>query len=348
MTSVEVRDQPESAARPRPSLPPVLRSTAFYILLVVIALFLVFGALTPGNRFLTLDNAFDIGLNGAGLLLLAVATTFILANGNIDLSLGANLVLSSVIASKVILAVGGSAQQVAQGIYPHEATAIVLGVAAGVLTGTAFGLLNGLLVTRLGVNSFIVTLGTMGILTGAALVMTNGSNIANLPTSLQTGFGALTVWRVPVPFLVALGLAAVAWATIRTTRFGTHVLAVGSSLPAARRAGVAVPRVVVATFTLSGFLAGVAGVIDITKFGTTALSGHETDSLAAISAAIIGGTSLFGGRASMGGAIVATFIPITLLSGFVMLDVPPFYQYIAVGTILIAAVYVDGMRRGRL
>jgi ribose transport system permease protein len=110
---------------------------------------------------------------------------------------------------------------------------------------------------------------------------------------------------------------------------------------------VAVGSVTLRVFVVSGLMAGVAGGLDLTKFGTTAISGHETDMLQALSAVIIGGTSLFGGRASMGGSIIAVFIPITLLTGFVMLGVPPFYQYMAVGAILIAAVYIDGLRRGR-
>jgi ribose transport system permease protein len=331
--------------RSRVRLPGGTGSTGFYILLVVIGLFVVFGIITPGHRFLTLDNIFSIGLNG---VLLAVAMSYVLGNGNLDLSIGANLVLSSVVAAKVILALSGSSAQVSQGIYHHQTLAIVAGIAAGVATGVACGLLNGILVTRLRMNSFVVTLGTNGVLTGIALVATNGSNIANLPTSLQTGFGSLTLWRIPVPLLVALFFGCACWAVLRMTRFGSHVLAVGSSVQGATRSGVGVSWVIVRVFALAGLLAGIAGVMDITKFGTTAISGHDSDALQAISAAIIGGTSLFGGRASIGGAMVAAFIPITLLSGFVMMDVAPFYQYIAVGAILIVAVYIDGVRRGRL
>jgi ribose transport system permease protein len=343
---------PKPLARPAKlvpfTLPGLFHTTAFYIGLVVILLFLVFGALTPNHAFLTVPNLISIGVNSAGLMLLAVGMTFVIASGNIDLSVGATLVLSSVVAARVIIALSGTPEEVVAGIYPHETRAIALGFLAALLVGGAMGLLNGLLVTRLRVNSFVITLGTLGLATGMANVITNGANVPYLPLSLQTGIGLRRLWGFPIPLLIALVLAVWGWIWLRRTAFGRHVLAVGSSQKSARRAGVRTNAVVMRVFLLAGIMAGVAGFLDLTRFGTTAITGHETDMLQALSAVIIGGTSLFGGRASMGGSIVATFIPITLLSGFVMIGVPPFYQYMAVGAILIVAVYIDGLRRGQL
>jgi ribose transport system permease protein len=343
---------PNPLVRPsKPSssaVPALFHTTAFYIGLVVIFLFLVFGAVTPNHAFLTVQNAVSIGVNSAGLMLLAVGLTFVIASGNIDLSVGATLVLASVAAARVIIAVSGTPEQVVAGIYPNEALGIALGLLSAVLAGSAMGLINGLLVTRLRVNSFVVTLGTLGLATGLANVITNGANVPYLPLSLQTAIGLRRLLGFPVPLLIALAFAVWAWIWLRRTTFGRHVLAVGSSRRSARRAGVKTNAVVIQVFVVAGTMAGVAGFLDLTKFGTTAISGHETDILQALSAVIIGGTSLFGGRASMGGSIVATFIPITLLSGFVMMGIPPFYQYIAVGAILITAVYIDGLRRGQL
>ena len=341
---------PAPLARPsKPSVIPALfHTTAFYIALVVIALFVAFGFVTPNHAFWTIPNVISIGVNSAGLMLLAVGMTYVIASGNIDLSVGATLVLASVVAARVIIAVSGTPEEVVAGIYPNEMPAIWLGLLAAILTGAAMGLINGLLVTRLRVNSFVITLGTLGLATGLANVITNGANVPYLPLSLQTEIGMRRVLGFPVPLLIALALAIWAWIWLRRTTFGRHVLATGSSRRSARRAGVKTNRVVMGVFLLAGVMAGVAGFLDLTKFGTTAITGHETDMLQALSAVIIGGTSLFGGRASMGGAIVATFIPITLLSGFVMMGIPPFYQYMAVGGILIAAVYIDGLRRGQL
>lgn len=331
----------------RSRIPRFATTTAFYITLVVVAIVIIFGILSPGNRFLTLSNFQALGMNSAGLMLLAIGLTYVIATGNIDLSVGANLVLSSVVAAKVIIASSGTSAQVVAGDYQNEALAIGLGLAAGIITGTVVGVINGLLVTRLGVNSFVISLGTLGVATGVALVLTNGANVPYLPMSLQRAIGHQEIMLIPIPLVIALSVGAVAWVWLRRTAFGRHVLAVGSSASGARRSGVAVNSVVIRAFVISGFMAGIAGGLDLTKFGTTAISGHETDMLQALSAVIIGGTSLFGGRASMGGSIIAVFIPISLLTGFVMLGVPPFYQFIAVGTILVVAVYIDGLRRTR-
>lgn len=336
------------ATLPLPSWRRSLQTSAVYIAVVVVALFLLFWALTPGNVFIGHNNLVSIGLGSAELILLTAAATYVIASANIDLSLGANLVLSSIVGGKVILAIAGTRSQVVAGIYPRGTLAIAVGALAAIATGTAMGWLNGILITRLRVNAFVITLGTMGIGTGLANVLTNGTNIAYLPLTLQTDIGLREIGGVPLPMLLALGIAILSGIWLFRTTFGHHTLAIGSSVTAAQRSGVKTDSVTIHIYMLAGFMAGIAGFLDLTRFGTTALAGHETDMLQALAASIIGGTSLFGGRASMAGAIVASFIPITLLTGFVMMGLPPFYQYIAVGVILIAAMYVDGVRRGRL
>jgi ribose transport system permease protein len=323
-------------------------STTVYIIVALVVIVAAFALTGPEGRFLSLTNLQAIGRNSAGLLLLAIGLTFVLGAGHIDLSVGANLVLSSVVSATMIVELSGSKSEVAAGLHPNAWFAIAAGVLAALVTGTAVGVINGLLVTRLRVNSFVVTLGTMGIATGAARVITNGSNVPNLPPQLQADIGLRTVAAVPVPLIIALMAGIVGIMVLRHTVFGRHTLAVGSATNAARRAGVNVDRTTMLVFTLAGFLAGAAGFLDITRFGTTAISGHETTMLQALSAVIIGGTSLFGGRASVSGSIFATFIPTVLLAGFVMVGLAPFYQGIAIGAVLIAAVWIDQLRRGRL
>jgi ribose transport system permease protein len=225
---------------------------------------------------------------------------------------------------------------------------MLCGLVAGIVTGTLVGLLNGLLVTRLRISSFVVTLGTMGIATGLAQVLTNGSNVPYLPPSLQDSIGMKSLLGIPVPLLIGIVVGACAAVVLALTRFGRHALAVGSSASGSRRAGVQVEAVTTEVFMLAGAMAGIAGFLDITRFGTTALSGHETSMLQALSAVIIGGTSMFGGRASVLGAMAATFIPTVLLAGFVMVGVGSFYQNIAIGVVLIVAVWIDSLRRGQL
>lgn len=313
--------------------------------IVLIVLVLVFGVLSPENRFFSSSNLLSIGSNSTTLLLLAVGLTFVLGAGHIDLSVAMNLVLSSVVAAKVTVGLAGTPAEVAAGIYPAEGMAIAAGAAAGIACGTFFGLINGLIVTKMKIGSFVATLGTMGVLTGLFNIITGGSNVNFLPLSLQRDFGFARWWGIPAPMVLGLVVAVVAGIMLARTVFGRHVLAIGSSDSAARRSGVKADSVTIRVFVIAGFLAGVAGVLDLTKFGTTALAGHGTDVMQALSAVIIGGTSLFGGIASMTGTVIAAVLLTVLTAGFVMLGVPPFYQYIAVGAILILAVWVDSIRR---
>jgi ribose transport system permease protein len=326
----------------------ILSSPAFWVALILAALVVFFGFSTPRHTFFEYDNLLTIMLDASQLLLLAVGMTYLLGAAQLDLSVGANVLLSSVIAAKVITATGGPTAQIAQGTYPHLALALALGVPAALLTGMAFGLLNGLLVTKLRINSFIVTLATMGIGLGTTYVITHGTDVPFLPLQLQSGFGINKVGGVvPLPVIVTLCFVAVGWFMLAATRYGMRTLAIGSSREAAERAGVPVDRHLVLLFIQMGLLAGVAGIIDISRFGTTNVAGHTTDNLQAIAAAVIGGTSLFGGVASVGGAIVGTLIPVTLTTGLILMTIDPFYQLIVIGVILLVAVYFQERRRGK-
>jgi len=326
-----------------------LRSTPVGMAVIVVVLIVIFGLLSPNGAFFRVSNLSTITLNVTVTMLLAVGITFVLAAGELDLSIGSNVVLSSVVAAQVLVGLSGTPDQVRAGDYPDLALGIAGGTIAAILTGAAFGAINGWLVTRLRINSFIVTLGTMGIGTGLAYVVTNGLNVPNVPRVLQTSFGIQKLFGVvPYPMVVVLIVSAVLWYTLRSTRFGLHTLAIGSSREAAERAGIRSRRHVMALFVMMGTLAGIASVLDLTRFATTNIGGHQTTALAAIAAVVIGGTSLFGGRATIAGSMVASLIPVILGTGLVILGVPSFYQLIVVGAILIAAVYVDQRRRERL
>lgn len=315
------------------------------VAIVLVVLVVVFGLLSPELRFLAPGNLLAVASNAASLLLLSVGVTYVLGAGHLDLSVGMNLVLSSVVSAKVIVHLAGTPEQVAAGIYPNEATAIFWGIVAGIAAGTAFGALNGLIVTRMKVNSFVATLGTTGVATGLFNIITNGSNVNFLPTSLQADFGYETFLGIPGPLILAVVVAAIGGVVLAKTVFGRHVHAVGSSAVAAEKSGVSSSRVTMKVFLIAGSLAGIAGVLDLAKFGTTALAGHGTDVMQALSAVIIGGTSLYGGVTSMFGTAMAAILLTVLTSGFVVIGVPPFYQYIAVGVILVLAVYLDNVRR---
>jgi ribose transport system permease protein len=132
---------------------------------------------------------------------------------------------------------------------------------------------------------------------------------------------------------------------LHLTQFGRYTYAIGSNADAARRVGIDVERHLLKVYTLSGFLAGLAGVIDLARFNTASVGAHTLDNLAAISAVVIGGTSLFGGIGTIVGSVVGTFIPAVLRNGFVIAGVQPFWQEVAIGIVLILAVYIDQRRR---
>jgi ribose transport system permease protein len=341
--------EPSPPRAPPSRLAAGLRSTPVGMAVIVVLLVVIFGVLSPNGAFFRVSNLSAITLNVAVTMLLAVGITFVLAAGELDLPIGSNVVLSAVVAAKVLVALSGTTDQVRMGDYPDLPLGIVAGTLAGILAGILFGVVNGLLVTRLRINSFIVTLGTMGVGTGLAYVVSNGVNVPNVPRVLQTSFGIEKLFGVvPYPMIVVLIISAALWYTLRSTRFGLHTLAIGSSREAAERAGIRSPRHVMALFVMMGALAGVAAILDLTRFATTNIGGHQTTALAAIAAVVIGGTSLFGGRATIAGSMVASLIPVILGTGLVILGVPSFYQLIAVGAILIAAVFIDQRRRERL
>lgn len=326
----------------------LMGTTGFWIGLVLVVLVAVFSLASENHVFFQLSNFKNMGLDAAVLVLLATGMTYVIGAGQLDLSIGANLLLSSVVASLAMARVGGESAQTDLGEYPNLTMALVVGVIAALGTGAIFGLVNGLLVTRAGLSSFIVTLATTGIGTGLAYVLTGGSDLHSLPGDLQTAFGNHSIFGfLALPGVIVGVVFLIFWYVLRATVFGQRTLAIGSSREAADRAGVATGRHLLSLFMLMGILAGLGGFLDVSRFLTTNISGHQTDALAAISAVVIGGTSLYGGRASLPGSLIGCLIPVVLVTGLVILGVPAFYQLIVVGCILLGAVLVDRRRLGR-
>jgi ribose transport system permease protein len=341
-----------SLAEPPPASKTIAKrlagNSATWMFVVDVLLIVLFGILSPAGRYLGVTSLQNLGFNSAQIVLLACAATFELAAGQIDISLGAILVLSSVAGGEVIQNLGGTASEIQNGVYPHLAIALIVGIFAAVAAGAGCGLANGLIVTKLRVNSFIATLGTTGILTGIAFIVTSGTDLAYLPVWLQNNFGAKVVVGIPLPALVVAVIATVLWGVVRFTRFGLYTIAFGSSPTSAERAGLKVDRHVVAVYVLAGALCGVASLLDLSRFGTTNVAGHTLDALAAVAGAVIGGTSLFGGRASIVGAVFGSLLAVILETGLIAVGLTPFYQEVAVGVVLIAAVHLDARRHHAL
>jgi ribose transport system permease protein len=334
------------AVAPRPWPVRWVTSGGNWVLVLDLLLVVLFTVLSTNNVFFSSANFQALMLGGAEGLLLALGLAMLMGAGFFDLSLGANLVLSSVVGAAIVRHIAGATPNAA-GNFRNVGLAMVLGLLGCLATGFVYGLVNGLIIAYLDVNSLIATLGTLGIGTGIAYVITNGGDIGGLPPKLQSSFGIAAVAGVPLPALVGLVLAVVCWAVLTYTRFGTRTLAIGSLRAAAERAGIRVKPHIVMLALIAGTLAGLAGFVDIARFGTTTVAGHAEDGLAAVTAVVIGGTLLEGGRVSIPGAVWGTGLAIILSDGLVVLGVAPFYQLIVIGVVLVAAVALDRLRYRR-
>ena len=303
----------------------------------LIVLLILFGALTlASDEFLTGDNLANLARQVAIFGIIAVGQLLVILTAGIDLSVGSVLVFSGVVSAKLMNEVGGNNWGV-----------ILIGLAAALASGLAWGLLNGVLIAKAKIPAFIVTLGTLGMSLGAGYLITGGVDEREVPFKLIADVGIGRIAGIPYLVLIALAVAIVLGIILAQTRFGRYTYAIGSNEEAVRRAGVAVDRHLIKIYALAGTLSGLAGFMNLARFGTTTIGGHATDNLNAIAAVVIGGTSLFGGIGSILGTVFGVFIPAVLQNGFVIVGVQAFWQQVAVGAVLILAVYLDQLRRSR-
>jgi ribose transport system permease protein len=305
---------------------------------VLVALIVAFSIGSP--YFLTRANWLNTSSTATEVLLLAVGETFVICSGGIDLSVGAVLGFSGTAGAWVMAHGFATASGPAVG-------AVTIGFAAAVVVAGAFGLLNGLLIAWANIPPFVVTLGTLGIATGLGYLLNNGQEISAIPESVTTfGNTNLGGW-VPVPVLITAVITIWCGLLLARTRFGLYTLSIGDKREAVIRAGVNDRRYLLKIYLLSGLLAGVAGVLVMARLGAGSPDSGATDNLNAIAAVVIGGASLFGGRGTIIGSVIGAGILAVLITGLVLINVPPFWQEVAVGAILIAAVYIDQLRNRR-
>jgi ribose transport system permease protein len=317
-------------------LPGLARSQSLLIYIVLFGIIAVFSFIAP-DTFFQASNLRLVLQNAAILLVLGVGATFVIITGGIDLSIGSVLVFSSVAASSAMKHLGGDGWSTA-----------LVGAVVAVGSGALWGLVNGVLIAKARIPSMIVTLGTMGVALGIALVMTGGVDISGVPSVLEDhiGYGKLPL-GIPVVVVIAAVIAVIGMVILQKTRFGVYTRATGSSLEATTRSGVKVTAHVIKVYILAGVCAGAAGVLELAQFSTTSISGNKDVALSVITAVILGGTSLFGGVGSIAGTVIGVLIPAALQNGFVIVGIEPFWQPVATGAVLILAVYIDQSRRSR-
>lgn len=309
------------------------------ILLVVVFSFV-------NEHFLSMNNAMTVLLQSSVMGLLGIGLTVVIITAGIDLSVGSVLALAGVSA----------------GLLVKAGVPVPLGMLGGVVVGTLCGLVNGFVITRMRITPFIATLGMMMIARGLALQITGAAPVSQLGETFGVlGNGALfrTVGEapnglpkmifpgIPYPAILLLFVALAIAYMLRRRATGRHIYAVGSNEEAARLSGVKVNRTKLFAYALSGFLAGLAGIVLMSRLVTAQPNEGIAYELDAIAAAVIGGASLMGGVGTISGSMIGVFIIGILRNGLNMAGVSAFIQQITIGCVLIVAVYVDQLRNRR-
>ncbi len=305
----------------------VLRAIRVGPALILFLLCLILTLVTP--FFLTGDNLTNLLVQGAPLAALAVGQLFVILVGGIDLSVGSLIALTTVTGSLAFQHIGGG----------------VVTILAMLLTGTAAGFINAFLYVKGRMpHSFIPTLGMLNAASGLALLLSDGQPKPGMP-GIVTTIGGSDVAGIPVAIIVVGALALVAGLLARKLRWGRWIYAVGADREAARRLGIPVDRVVMSVFLISGFCAGVAGIITAGRTDAGYPTAGNLQELASISAVIIGGASFWGGRGTVSGAVCGAFIFTVINNGLNLLNVSIYWQLIAIGVIIVIAVELDVVRR---
>ncbi|MCY7356743.1 MAG: ABC transporter permease [Rudanella sp.] len=296
---------------------------AFFVICIALALS------TP--RFLTIQNLMIIVTQVSINALLAFGVTFVIITGGIDLSVGSIVAVVGVVAAS----------------FAHPDTyPIIVPIVAGLLTGILFGTLNGFVITRSNVPPFIVTLGTMTIGRGLALILIKGRPVSNLFDSFNF-LGGGKILGIPTLILVLIMAFIICSVFLRKTVSGRYMYAVGGNEQAAKASGIGVPRVKMLVYVLSGSLAAIAGILLTSRIGTgqpNAGAGFELD---AIAATIIGGTSTTGGTGTMTGTLIGALLIGVISNGLDLLNVSSYYQLVIKGVIIVGAVILDSLNQKR-
>jgi ribose transport system permease protein len=308
------------------------------ILLGVLIVMVVFFTAMNSVFFSTFAFA-NILQDWAPVILLAVAETYVIVTAGIDLSVGSTLGLSGVVCALAMksLTEGGTGATLT----------ITIGVLLALATGLAVGLINALLITRAKLAPFIATLATMGAGAGLTLVLTSGVQIAGGPPAVIRIGNTQYLTILTIPLVVVLAVVAVSWVTLEFTRFGRWTYAIGSNEFAARGAGIGVSRHLVKVYMLAGLLSALAGVFVYFRLGSGSPTSGQGQELAAIAAAVIGGTSLFGGSGRMSGTVLGALITTAVLSGLILIGVAPNWQQVVIGCLIAVAVGVQQLNLGR-
>ena len=306
--------------------PVALRDAGTLIGLVIIML--VFALLAPG--FISERNLLNILQQSSLNACLALGMTLVIVSGGIDLSVGPTAALSAVISGTLLLA----------------GVPVPVAILAGLALGAICGLINGVLVAVVGLQPFIVTLGTLSTYRAIALIYTGGNPVLGIPADYRAIFNG-TVFGLPSPVLIVAFVAVIAWIVLKKTPLGEYLLAVGGNEEAAYIAGVPIALTKISAYVISGLLAALTSLILIGRLGAAEPILGNLWELDAIAASAIGGASLMGGKGSIIGTLLGAIILGAMRNGLTLMNVQAFYQLLATGLIILIAMIIDRMTRGR-
>jgi ribose transport system permease protein len=298
------------------------------IVVALIATVLVFTAID--KDFFSGYNFVNIFLQSSITAILAIGETLVIVTAGIDLSIGSALALAAVVA----------------GLLMKAGVNLPFAVLGSLLTGAAAGLLNGALITLTGITPFVVTLGTMSIFSGLALIVSGGQTIYGLPSGFNDLFAG-SAGPIPVPIIIALIVLIITSIIMRSTKLGEYMIAIGGAKEVARLAGINVILYTAAAYVMASVLAAVAGMVTIARLGAADPILGQDLLLPAIAAAVMGGADLMGGEGSMLGAVVGALLIATLQAGLTFLNVQAFYQQVAIGVVIILALLFNRLQKGR-
>jgi ribose transport system permease protein len=291
-----------------------------------VVLIVVFGLIS--DVFLTGDNIESVLAASAVLIVLAIGQTFAVATAGIDLSMGSVLTLSGVVLGQLYL----------------HGNSIWVALLAAIAVGAAVGFINGFVIAKARINDFIVTLGSLSVAAGLALVISDGKPVEVINRTLldlsTNSVGPLR-WSV----IVALAIAVAMHVLLFQTRFGTHLLATGGNSEGSRAVGVRTQRVKIAAYTISGAMAGVASILLVARIGSAEPAAATSLLLNAVAAVVLGGVSLFGGRGTIAGPVIGAVLLTALVNGLTLAGVSEAYQPIAVGTVVVASAVLMRYQR---
>ncbi|MDB5858570.1 MAG: transporter permease [Ramlibacter sp.] len=298
--------------------------------LALLAACLFFGI--QADRFFTLQNFSLIAQQVMVVGLLAIGQTLIILTAGIDLSCGMVMALGGIVMTKLA---------VEAGLPPGVA------ILCGLAVTTLFGVVNGLLVTRIKLPSFIVTLGTMNIAFALTQLYSSSQTVTNLPEPLTMLGNTFSFAGTEISWGVVLMLALyfIAWLALRETAPGRHVYAVGNNSEAARLTGIPVQRVLLAVYAIAGLMYGIAALLSVARTGVGDPNAGQTENLDAITAVVLGGTSLFGGRGIVLGSLIGALIVGVFRNGLTLMGVSSVYQILITGILVILAVATDQLSR---